>query len=488
MGPNPLIDAGGPGDGDAGDGDSGDGDPGDGDPGDGDLDHGDPSDSDGDPGDCDNGILDGDETDVDCGGSCSGCEPGGACLVGGDCDSSVCDAEVCAAATCTDGVKNGDERNPDCGGSCRFCAHSEFVAQLDDFEGGHAAAPNVAMFQDGVFAVLYSSFGDGFRLRWFDEFAAPISTGIPVTDQVTQSDPYSARGVIATQDLDSHDVFAVINGLNAMSTSTDVFSIRRGPNTSASHLSIYQGPDTVFRADGVLDGNIATFVFEKDGEVWLRRHNYSLNIPLGTAIRANPDFALRPAKHATITQRNGVAVVAWFACDPMDPNDCDLELRSSDFGWIEDAPVKLNLAPQGYGYPEVAVGEDGRVALAWGGGVTHNRQAWAALLEPGLVLDGAPWLLQDSIPTFSLPTPDVIALEDGNFAFAWGDSPAQRVHIRRFSGPDLPLVTDVGDEAAWPASDSVAHVRMATAARLVSVVWSGSVDSVLEIQGQVLSY
>ena len=47
---------------------------------------------------CFNGIKDGDESGVDCGGSCVPC------------------------ATCDDGIKNGDETGIDCGGSsCEPC-------------------------------------------------------------------------------------------------------------------------------------------------------------------------------------------------------------------------------------------------------------------------------------------------------------------------------------------------------------------------------
>ncbi len=49
---------------------------------------------------CINGILDGDETGIDCGGSCPSCQ----------------------AATCDDGVQNQNETGVDCGGSCPQCA------------------------------------------------------------------------------------------------------------------------------------------------------------------------------------------------------------------------------------------------------------------------------------------------------------------------------------------------------------------------------
>jgi hypothetical protein len=71
--------------------------------------------------DCSDGEQNGDETDVDCGGSCpTGCDDGEDCLVGDDCVSLVCDPDTltCTPPSCDDGVQNGDESDVDCGGSC----------------------------------------------------------------------------------------------------------------------------------------------------------------------------------------------------------------------------------------------------------------------------------------------------------------------------------------------------------------------------------
>ena len=498
LGPNPLIGAGELGSESATSGTTGDGDPGDGDgdPGDGDGDPGD-GDGDGETGDgdgdptpvhCDNLVQDADETDVDCGGSCDPCEPGEACLVAGDCDSSVCEANQCAAAACDDDVRNGDELEVDCGGSCRFCSHSDYIDELDDFEGASALGPNVAMFEDGVFAIMYVSLATTeFRLRWFDEFAAPLNSGVTVSPELS-APTIAWQGLAASGDLDTHVVYAVLNGFDNMSSNKDVFSVRRGPDTPASHWPIYQGPASVIYADVVLDGDIASFVWEQDGEVFLRRYNYALNIPTALPTRANSDFASRPGKHPTLAQRNGVTVVTWIACDAMAPSNCDIELRSFDFDWIEDAPVALALAPQAYAFPQLAIAEDDRVALVWSGGVANDRQVWAAQLDAGLDVAGAPWLLQDSIAAGSTPTADVAALADDSFVFAWPDHADDRVHIRRFIAPELPLVSNVGDEAPWPASTTPSWVRLSTAGNLVTVVWAGVVDNVFQIQGQVLSY
>ena len=58
---------------------------------------------------CDDGLVGGDESDIDCGGSCDGCADGLACVTGEDCASGVCEDLVCASATCGDGVVNGEE-------------------------------------------------------------------------------------------------------------------------------------------------------------------------------------------------------------------------------------------------------------------------------------------------------------------------------------------------------------------------------------------
>ncbi len=74
------------------------------------------------PAACDDGVLNGDESDLDCGGSaCGPCATGGACEVAADCASRVCAASACAAPSCEDGLMNGEEAEVDCGGDCAPC-------------------------------------------------------------------------------------------------------------------------------------------------------------------------------------------------------------------------------------------------------------------------------------------------------------------------------------------------------------------------------
>ncbi|CAF4133710.1 unnamed protein product, partial [Adineta steineri] len=66
---------------------------------------------------CFDGIMNGDETDIDCGGSCFKCAVGQNCTLTKDCNNVLCTNDICANSTCTDGIQNQDETDVDCGGS-----------------------------------------------------------------------------------------------------------------------------------------------------------------------------------------------------------------------------------------------------------------------------------------------------------------------------------------------------------------------------------
>ncbi len=91
---------------------------------------------------CRNGKTDKDETDVDCGGSCTACDVNKKCKIDLDCKSNKCAGNICVAVTCTkdeecngvghscdtvlgkcstclDNKKNGEETDVDCGGPCK---------------------------------------------------------------------------------------------------------------------------------------------------------------------------------------------------------------------------------------------------------------------------------------------------------------------------------------------------------------------------------
>ena len=92
---------------------------------------------------CTDQTKNGDETDVDCGGSCAPCAAGADCLVPGDCQSLVCQDSACQEATCTDGVGNGSETDEDCGGpDCPQCGAGEGCDSGEDCIGGECSGMN----------------------------------------------------------------------------------------------------------------------------------------------------------------------------------------------------------------------------------------------------------------------------------------------------------------------------------------------------------
>jgi hypothetical protein len=86
-------------------------------------------------------VRNGDETGVDCGGSCSECGIGMACAVDADCVSGKCAQLLCVAPQCTDGVGNGDETGVDCGGAeCGPCPPGAECREAADCTSFHCDA------------------------------------------------------------------------------------------------------------------------------------------------------------------------------------------------------------------------------------------------------------------------------------------------------------------------------------------------------------
>ena len=107
---------------------------------------------------CSDCAKNGDETDVDCGGSCKACQDGQACVVAADCLSGVCIAGACARATCSDHVKNAAESDVDCGGGgdqrspCERCVAGQACGDGTDCESSVCAGGvcQAATCADGI--------------------------------------------------------------------------------------------------------------------------------------------------------------------------------------------------------------------------------------------------------------------------------------------------------------------------------------------------
>ena len=94
---------------------------------------------------CEDGVVSGMESDVDCGAVCTTkCAVAQACTSGADCQSTFCSATTnrCVASSCEDGRRSGDETDVDCGGSCGACAVGRTCAGNADCAGTSACVSN----------------------------------------------------------------------------------------------------------------------------------------------------------------------------------------------------------------------------------------------------------------------------------------------------------------------------------------------------------
>lgn len=91
---------------------------------------------------CNDGIQNGDETGIDCGGSCTPCATCNDGVQNGDETGVDCGGSICSACpTCDDGIQNGAETGIDCGGpdcpSCNGGIECSYVnINSNDFENG----------------------------------------------------------------------------------------------------------------------------------------------------------------------------------------------------------------------------------------------------------------------------------------------------------------------------------------------------------------
>ncbi|HEY5924394.1 MAG TPA: hypothetical protein VIV11_22105 [Kofleriaceae bacterium] len=89
---------------------------------------------------CFDRVRDGDETDIDCGGSCGACASGLTCADASDCQSGSCNG-TCAEASCFNGVRDGYETDIDCGSLCGGCATGADCISNADCASGQCGLP-----------------------------------------------------------------------------------------------------------------------------------------------------------------------------------------------------------------------------------------------------------------------------------------------------------------------------------------------------------
>jgi hypothetical protein len=90
---------------------------------------------------CFDRVKNGNETDVDCGGSCGACAGGFSCAIATDCESNACETGRCALPSCENGVRDGFETDVDCGTECGPCATGKACWSDGDCASKQCGAP-----------------------------------------------------------------------------------------------------------------------------------------------------------------------------------------------------------------------------------------------------------------------------------------------------------------------------------------------------------
>ncbi len=151
---------------------------------------------------CNDGIQNGDETGVDCGGSCSPCPTCNDGIQNGDETGVDCGGSCSACPTCNDGIQNGDETGVDCGGSCSPCPTCNDGVQNGDETGvdcGGSCAPcdtTTAMGPDADWAFLS---GDSLSDPIYHLGSVAIGTTDAGTHKLAVDGSFKAREVNVTQ-------------------------------------------------------------------------------------------------------------------------------------------------------------------------------------------------------------------------------------------------------------------------------------------------
>lgn len=90
---------------------------------------------------CNDQIRNGEETDVDCGGTCGLCDIGDSCRQDSDCDESTCEGGTCTPLPCGNGTLDPGETDVDCGGAmCGKCSGGRACLGASDCYSGACLA------------------------------------------------------------------------------------------------------------------------------------------------------------------------------------------------------------------------------------------------------------------------------------------------------------------------------------------------------------
>jgi len=224
---------------------------------------------------CSDAIRNGEETDIDCGGSCGKCSLGRACDSDADCDNGQCAGGTCEPLPCENGRRDGDETDIDCGGgTCRKCAGARTCARAGDCFSGQCAGTcfsleTVSFAPAGSYhsgSKAYVLFGGDFNRDGRRDLASANELGSDITVFLGVGDgsfttvgarfpvgDYPTGGAVADF---NHDGIADIVTANYHGDSVSILlGVGDGTFEPATHYPTVDAGETSNLAVGDLDGD-----------------------------------------------------------------------------------------------------------------------------------------------------------------------------------------------------------------------------------------
>ncbi|MEZ4886784.1 MAG: T9SS type A sorting domain-containing protein [Chitinophagales bacterium] len=197
---------------------------------------------------CSDGVQNGNETGVDCGGSCTACPTCSDGVQNGNETGVDCGGSCTACPTCSDGVQNGNETGVDCGGSCAPCGGGGSCTygtiDFDDFEAGWGIWNDGG--SDSYRGASSYSYSGSYSIRLRDN----TSTSVMTTDNLNLSayDELTVSFIFQAVSMESGEDFWLQISTNGGSTYTTVAAYAQGSsfnnNTYYTDDVVISGPFT----------------------------------------------------------------------------------------------------------------------------------------------------------------------------------------------------------------------------------------------------
>ena len=369
---------------------------------------------------CMDTFANGDETDVDCGGSCAAtCDDGEGCISPLDCTSQVCTGNTCQAPTCFDGVRNGDEAGVDCGnlacGSCfLILAAGSNTNNVDlrlgtfDVSAGSPAwtidatpvdnelnsLPGAAMMKDGKGLVVIRSNNASGEFRFSFWNGSSWSTVADVDNDTGNAFAISGSPTVVANPGANQFVAAYRFG-NVLQSRTfnavnGTWSNGLNIGTLANTNALIQ-PDITFRAGNpyavFIDNSTPALFFSENTGSWSAKTSLDNTAVLGAA----PPEA--------VTMSTGAVLTVFFKNTPV-TNALHSKLSTVGGAWgagAQTAQVGGSTAHR----PSLVALPNNKAALAWRDGASNNvflsiydgaTNTWSAtaINISGAAIDGSP--------------------------------------------------------------------------------------------------